>query len=300
MRKLDDNFLKDLKPDGVLSPLREAVTLDPSLCLELRGTYINVYYRGGNLMKVEQAASGYTFSFDEKYFTGQTSVELPPRDNTLAWLRVAPKLKRSIDVFLGKRAKDEREFQQTLLRVNNFGRIARATDYYVCDIEYQSKHGRFDLVAVHWPTTERRDAENRRLVLVEMKYGDDALGGNSGVHSHIKDVNRFLSQSKDVRAFKQDMVDIFNQKLDLGLLDCGKKLASFSDEQPILLLVLANHQPRSSKLRNALDELPPNPSPNAELCIATASFMGYGLYDQGVHTISEARKRFCDYFHSPA
>ena len=292
-RRLNPQFLNDLTDGGALSPLREMVTLDPTLCLELRGHYINVYYRGGNLMKVEQRRDGYAFSFDDQYFADNNSVELPPRDDAPAWLKVAPKLKRAIDEH---RPKEEREFQQMLLRVNNFGRIARATDYYVCDIEHQSKQGRFDLVAVHWPTSKRGDAESRRLVLMEMKYGDSDLDGETGIRSHIADVNEFLSQPEDVQAFKQDMVAVFNQKLRLGLIDCGKNLTSFSDCKPMLLLVLANHQPRSSKLRDVLADLPE--SPHAELCIATASFMGYGLYDQGVHTISQARERFGDYIYS--
>ena len=52
----------------------------------------------------------------------------------------------------------------------------------------------------------------------------------------------------------------------------------------------------SRPLRNVLADLPE--SPHAELCIAMASFMGYGLYDQGVHCISKARDRFAEYIHS--
>ena len=47
MRKLNDIFLNDLKEGGRLFPLTDAVKSDPSLCLELRGDYVNVYYRGG-------------------------------------------------------------------------------------------------------------------------------------------------------------------------------------------------------------------------------------------------------------
>ena len=302
-RRLNPRFLNDLADGGALSPLRRMVTLDPSLCLELREHYINVYYRGGNLMKVTQATNGYVFSFDENYLPDTTPLAPLARDDAKAWLDAAPRFKQAIDEYLGKQARDEREFRQALLRVNNFGRkntkapsIASRTDYYICDIEPQTKPSRVDLVAVHWPTSKRRDAENRRLVLIEMKYGDDSIVGNAGIRSHIADVNEFLSQPEDVQAFKQDMVAVFNQKLRLGLIDCDKELTSFSDCKPMLLLVLANHQPRSSKLRDVLADLPE--SPHAKLCIATASFMGYGLYDQGVHTISQARERFGDYIYS--
>ena len=300
MRKLDDEFLKDLKErKGKLFSLTEAVKSDPSLCLELRGNYVNVYYRGGNLMKVTQTGNEYRIFFDKNYFKAGGKTALPDeREGIDTWLDVSPKLKQAIDRWFGKRKKDEREFQQILLRDNNFGKIARSTDYYICDIEYQIKCGRFDLIAVHWPSnpTTRKQPNDRRLVFIEMKYGDDALEGNAGLHKHIQDVNSYLSDRTKVDNFKQEMVGIFNQKRDLGLIDCGKDLSSFSNESPILLLVFANHDPGKSKLYELLRSLPE--SPHAELYVATASFMGYGLYEQGVHKIDEAWHRFVDYIYS--
>ena len=300
MRKLDDVLLKALRKGGSLYPLLAEVQSDPTLCLELRGTSINIYYRGGSLMKIEQRPNDdRIFSFDENYFADANRIDFPDRTDVDAWIEVAPKLKRAVDQYLSKRRNDEREFQQLLLRENNYGRIAGSTDYYICDIEYQNKNSRFDLVAVHWPSksSERRKAEDRRLVFIEMKYGDSALDGPAGIKSHIEKVNKFLSDPDELTNFKEDMVAVFNQKQDLKLLECPKNLMSFSDEQPLLLLVFANHDPDSKRLSRALDVLPD--SPHAELRVATASFMGYGLYDQGIHTIDEARKRFSDYIYRP-
>ena len=301
MRKLDDVLLKALCKGGKLHPLLDAVKSDPTLCLELRGRSINIYYRGGNLVKIEQRSNDECIlSSDENYFADENRIDLPDRTDINAWIEVVPKLKKAMDRYFGEHKKDEREFQQLLLRENNYGRIARSTDYYICDIEYQSENGRFDLVAVHWPSksSARRKAEDRRLVFVEMKYGDNALDETAGIKSHIKKVNKFLSDPDKLRNFKKDMVAVFNQKRDLGLLpECPKNLVSFSDEKPLLLLVLANHDPDSKRLSRALDALPD--SPHAELRVATACFMGYGLYDQGIHTIDEARKRFSDYIYRP-
>ena len=250
-------------------------------------------------MKVMQTGNGYNVFFDENYFKAGGQTTLPDEcEGVEAWLDVLPKLKQAIDRRLGEHKKDEREFQQLLLRDNNFGSIARSTDYYVCDIEYQSGYGRFDLIAVHWPSkpTTRKNQNGRRLVFIEMKHGANALEGSAGLHQHIRDVNRYLSDRIKVDDLKKDMVKVFNQKRDLGLIDCGKDLGSFSDESPILLLVFANHDPGKSKLCELLGSLPE--SPHAELCVATASFMGYGLYEQGVHKIDEAWRRFGDYVYS--
>lgn len=300
MRALDDRFLQDLK-DGMLRSLREMVQSDTSLCLELRGGSINIYYRGGSLMKIEKSGDGYRVFFDMKYFRNKNAIPgIEPRISTEAetkvWTGASPTLKQAMDRYFSRHRGDEREFQQLLVRENNFGRLARSTDYYICDIEYQQGSSRFDAVAVHWPSESaaRRDGYNRRLVFVEMKYGDQALDGEAGLDKHIKDVNEYLGRpGHRVSELKEDMVNVFKQKRYLGLVDCGKDLDGFSDQLPLLLLVLANHDPGKRKLRQSLEGVPE--SPRAELRIATASFLGYGLYDQGIHTIKETFERFGDY-----
>ena len=178
------------------------------------------------------------------------------------------------------------------MRDNNFSPVARATDYYICDIEFQSRHGRFDMVAVHWPseTAIRKQARARRLVFVEVKYGDSALGN---LHTHVRDIDNFAADPHRLNDFKRDMVRVFNQKRELGFVDCGKELESFSEERPLLLLMFANHDPQRSGLSRLLDPLPT--SPHVDVGIATASFLGYGLYEQCVHPVQTVLERFGDY-----
>ena len=260
-------------------------------------------------MRVKQSAkgNGYTVTFDKKYFRGRKTTCLPrlaiqERSDVTEWLDVSPELKQAMDRYFGKHRKNEREFQQILVRDNNFGGIARSTDYYICDIEYNAGSGKgkgkqFDMVAVHWPSERaaRKKADDRRLVIIEMKHGDGALTGKAGLHPHIEDTNEYLSTPDDVKRLKEDMLAVFNQKRELALIDCGKDLRSFSDEKPLLLLAFANHAPGKSNLHKLLHSLPN--SPHAELRIVTASLLGYGLYDQGIHTVESVLTRFSDYIY---
>jgi len=43
---------------GVLQPVLEAVKKDDTLMLGLRGTYVSIYYRGGELLKIQPATEG--------------------------------------------------------------------------------------------------------------------------------------------------------------------------------------------------------------------------------------------------
>lgn len=299
MRRLSPQFMDDLDT-GFLAPFRDRVIADRSLCLEIREDYVNIYYRGGNLLRISKTPSGYVSFFDPEYAgsdLGAQSVAFSAKEimnsaDVTAWLNLVPTLKQYMDLYLGRHPKEEREAQQLILRENNFGGVSRATDYYICDIEYANAHGRFDLVAVHWPSdgATRKKSDDRRLVLVEAKYGEGAIANKAGINDHIEDLNKFLADSDNLTALKEEMVILFNQKRALGLINCGKDLGAFSDASPMLLLVLVNHDPDSTRLRTALKSLPV--CPNAELYFATGCFMGYGLFDPAVHSLEEVRKRF--------
>src|SRR5690606_25697016 len=119
------------------------------------------------------------------------------------------------------------EFQQLIVRENNFGGAAKSTDYFICDIEYANDCGRFDLVAVEWPSTSEARKRNTglKLALIEMKYLDHALANTAGLYAHVCDMQRYYQNlvSGDFFAnFRQEMTTVFNQKRSLGLIDNQK------------------------------------------------------------------------------
>lgn len=297
-RRLSPSFLNDLKM-GLLAPILQRVKSDSTLCLEIRDEAINIYYRGGSLLRLDGPAGRYRAVFDTNYFgsSSRPATPLPcvisvPAD-VMAWLDAVPLLKQAVDLYDGKGA-EEREVQQRIVWENNRSGIARATDYYICDIEYPiDRDHRFDLIAVKWPSTpaQRKKTNGHRLVMGEVKFGDQALTGSSGLHAHIADVDRHLAVPGNVNALKSEMVQVFNQKHKLGLIDCQKELGSFSEEPPLLLLLLVNHDPGSKRLHDLIRRRPS--CPHVELRIATASLLGLGLFDAGMLKPEDALKYPC-------
>jgi len=298
MRGLSGKFIKELK-SGLLNPILSLVQKDSTLCLEIRENYINVYYRGGNLLRIEQKNDSCTVHFEKKYiredFGKLPSSQLTAYNNVEAWIAIIPFLKNEMDLWFGRHPKNEREFQQLMVRENNFGNSAKSTDYFICDIEYTqpNTNWRFDLVAINWPSTPsaRKNNKNLRLSFIEMKYLDHALTEkNTGINKHIRDMNGFLELPSNLLNIKNEMKTLFNQKLELGLIDNKKPIESFGDQKPEYIFVFANHDPESNILKREMKKL--LDCPNAELKFGVSTFMGYGLYGQNIYSQNSFLERF--------
>jgi len=210
-KKLSTRFENDLEK-GTLSPIFERVRKDDTLDLEIRKGYINIYYRGGSIAKIEENAGGYISSFDKNYIAktrlaalrGKAVLRIFHSSHADIWVENIPTLKNEMDLFLTKKPKLEREIQQHITRINNRSPISNETDYFITDIEYsvkikkkeKEKNARFDMVALRWDATpdarKRTKADKRhpdllRIAFIENKFGDNALDEGSGPNNNLNE-----------------------------------------------------------------------------------------------------------------
>lgn len=89
------------------------------------------------------------------------------------------------------------------------------------------------------------------------------------------------------------MRTVFNQKLELGLIDNQKKIESFNDKTPDFILAFANHDPDSAILFHEIKKLDEIAATLPfKLKFAVSNFMGYGLYEQNIYGLEEFKTRF--------
>lgn len=310
-RGLTELFMDDLQ-DGPLTPLLQRVRKDTSLDLQIRGNYLNVYYRGGSILHItptKKTLSRYRFKFDKKYFSGSSTAVIDALapivakpEGCNAWIAALPVLKDTMDLWFGNHPKDERALQQMVVWENNDSPWAGGTDYFIVDIEYDSRKGdktaggRFDLIAIKWessPAARKLKGKARpKLVVIEMKAGDGALKGSAGMLKHWQDFEK-LSKTAPRTAFLKEMVTVFAQKRDLGLI---RSLAKHTNEikphhldpQVEFMFLLAGHDPASRKLKSELDAL--NGNPKVDLC--TSNFTGFALYKEDVCPLPQFLDRY--------
>ena len=315
-RGLSSKFMDDLK-SGTLKPLLCVIITDDTLSLNIRNDYINIYYRGGSLLKISELTKHrYQFEFDSKYLktggfdsfgiSAKEITALPKKitsgdeNDVASWIHKIPSLKIVMDLWFHKNSKLEREFQQVVERMNNSN---SATDYFICDIEYTNtacRELRADLIALNWPSkaAERKRLDSVRLAIIEMKHGDGALTGSSGLVAHIQALDKRLSNSSmSLSKLGREMVHVFNQRVQLGLIssrmidETPPRIQSSKPEDIDYILLVSDHDPASSILLRELEELRTPPS-HFTIKVAVATFTGYGLFEDNMYTLDQFISRF--------
>ena len=297
-RALGEEMFNDFQKGGPLHELLAYVQHDDTLDLEFRGEYAaNIYYRGGSLFRIDRSATGYTLTFDTKYDEGMAA-----NPSICVAVGLIPLYKHAMDVWFAKNRKYEREFQQVVVRENNrHGAISHATDYYIVDIEYayndnvsdKKTQARFDMIAVKWlsKSNERQNPSAPTLAIIEMKYGDGALGGSAGLKKHLEDFGT-LVKNGELDDFCADYSNVFNQKCALGLIP-GKEGARIKITQRDieLIFLIANHDPNKTGLAKIVAEIADvtmeYPYP---IRFAYASMMGYCLYADQMKSLEEMQE----------
>lgn len=303
-RKLSSTFMNDLKQEkGLLYKLLERVKKDHTLMLAIREDYINIYYRGGSLLLLTEGSHGrYSATIDKNFLPEDSVIDLPRTiknlDDVNAWIRQFPNLKQCMDFKLSGKQNNEREFQQVVFRENNFSSLANETEFFFSDIEYTPKGFRFkfDMIGVEWAAGKRKYGSQCRPVIVEMKYGDNAIDGKAGLVDHLTDISKFLETKNSLNEQVNAQME---QMRELGLIGLVKenmhKIDIGESAKPLVIFVLANSNPRSVKLSKAIGALKEKfgedgSSPEFELRFFVANFCGYAMHKANLLTLSQFEK----------
>ena len=232
--------------EGKLGGLIEMVKNDDELVLQIREDYFNVYYKGGNMLKVSSENS---FQFDYNYFKCEISLDtqeqrkkridkrrsiLESLKNTRDYKTFIDEMKKLMDKYWiwlyneKHRSLHEKDTQHALCISNT-----ESTDYTIIDLEFQvstrkdctyhyepsslprdpgiyvcKKSPRFDIIAVR--------NSDRRLCVIELKNGLDALVGKSGIGDHADSFEGSIG--KNPLTFTKEMEKVVSDKKRLKLL----------------------------------------------------------------------------------
>lgn len=308
-RIISNSFIYDLK-EGALSKILKYIKADSTLQMELRKDSVNIYYRGGSLIKIkEHGQNQYKAYFDKNYVTSNASESVMVQcidginsiEATKNVIDVIPNIKQQMDFWMGVKKPDggEREYHHIVAKENNSKNTGKKTDYFICDIEYsgeldKDKKFKFDMIGVKWPLIKgyRDSNQDLTLCILGMEYGNQ---GEHKIIDYVQDIYKFIGSQEKLENLKKEMKETFKIKSQLELIyPYEKNSIKFSDKIEVIF-IFANQNLKNTTVVEELRELKENDVYNelskvVEIKFAKGSFMGYGLYEDNMINIDELIK----------
>ena len=274
-------LLKKLTEGEYKEIIEFASNRENDLDVQIRDNYLNIYYRGGNLLRIHPRS----FYFDEFYFHTNISYERETRKTyiieeakkgNVGCKELIKEYKQKRDekldilkkkgmseyceemrVIMDKWEKalnkigishDEKNAQQKI-SMNNRG----DTPYTVIDVEYAvSRNSIFHYNNVETDKKVPRfdlivvDATGQ-LYVVELKTGLGSINGKSGIEDHIDSFIHTIGRDEngEFREFLKEMSKMLEQKKELKLI--GENVIIDEDKKPQFILAFSNKKGENNK-----------------------------------------------------
>jgi len=268
MRYLDDDFMRALTEKGFLNPILRKVIIDKDLDLQIRKYYINIYYKGNSILKLEKKSNQYKANIHDKFLKGTDNIkDLIDEKWVEHYLEQLPKLKENILIKGGKRSM-EIEYEQLIIRSNNLEKRVNS-EYFIIDRQYAAERensDRFDLTGIYWSGKNRKRGQRVPLVCMEVKYSL-----NKDIQEIDVQLNKYyVHLEKRIKTIAEESTMVLKQKIELGIIIPDKErreaLSTLSISDSInevqFIVILVDYNPNSVLFERAIEKLKKLPFKN--------------------------------------
>ena len=186
------------------------------LYIGVRNNYLNLYYNCDSIAKINYTNGSISCVIDKYYIDGKTKDKekrhkIEPNQISEQY----EKIKKNSD----DKLTNEKKAQSKLVFLNNGN---KESNWFCIDVEYikqfnnkQEKkesefNGRFDIIVL---SKERP----HRVALIELKYGNGAIGGKSGIYKHVADFSKFCDKGFFNAHLKKEIIEIIKSQKELGI-----------------------------------------------------------------------------------
>jgi len=189
------------------------------LIIGVRNNYLNLYYNCDSIAKIKYTKGSIVCEIDKYYLDGKHYSSKDKEKNYVInqsqIIKYYTDIKKNSDI----KSTQEKETQSKLFILNNEN---PNSNWYCIDVEYVKAfnnqdeknkanfNGRFDIIAI---------SKNKphRIALIELKYGNGAIGGTSGIYKHVNDFIKFIDKEFFEKHLKQEIIEIIHSQLNLGI-----------------------------------------------------------------------------------
>lgn len=189
------------------------------LFIGVRNNYMNLYYNCDSIAKITYTNGSVRCEIDKYYLDGKhygsNEKEKRYKIKPVQICEQYEEFKKNSD----DKATSEKKAQSKLVLLNNGN---KNSNWFCIDVEYIKQfkdktekdkadfNGRFDIIALS-------KVKPHRVALIELKYGNGAIGGNSGIFKHVEDFNKFCDKGFFEGHLKQEIIEIVKSQKELGI-----------------------------------------------------------------------------------
>jgi hypothetical protein len=242
MRKLSENFIQELK-SGQFKNLLSQVISDSDLDMQIRNNYVNIYYKGNSILKLDEK---HNYSIHDK-FVNNTTINKACAFDTNQYLRELHKIKENVNGVKSKKPTLEIEYEQLIIRSNN----SVNSEIFITDRQFADKENgediRFDLTGFTWEGTRKR-GQSVPLTFIEVKYGL-----NNDIQNLASQLERYYNKVRTkIDEIAEETHELIKIKADLGLFGYKEPEAlkslkvSNNMDDALFIVALIDFNPNSS------------------------------------------------------
>lgn len=236
---IGDNFCKNFKKSKFYEVYKNH---KDELFIGVRDGYINIYYNCASIAKIDAQNDCEVIGvLSAAYINQKGDVYLTDKG--------FEKNYEMIKSLVDKKEKSdyEKTSQERLVIDNNNN---PSSDWYCLDVEYtrtkdkkEKKGWRFDIIAIS-------KSAPHRIALIELKYGDGSIDGDSGVQAHLDAFSKFSKDNLYDKFLKEEIISIIKKQDELGVIipDSIKSIGvSKLADAPEFYFITLNNNKKSPK-----------------------------------------------------
>lgn len=263
MREISQDHIEEYQ-SGRLKKLLDVVKGEPDLLFEIRkDDVVMIYYRKGKILTIKYTKRReiQIIPLDEGYYRGVAQAEVIDGKQIVAKLDDTSFLRKyfkQAKALIDNKEKTEFSVQQNIA----LGRRSYDNRFLVVDMEWQFPQAnirpsdrvvktRIDLIIVD---TLPNEAGTNDIYLAELKVGNDATKGKSGIEDHIRSTKTITDQAGVCDCIKSDVESIIAIKSELGLIMGERKTLKFSPKPKMMMILAYRGEEEQRKLEAEADK----------------------------------------------
>jgi hypothetical protein len=213
-RGIDKEFSQAFKESELFKLYQEHMD---ELIIGVRNNYLNLYYNCDSIAKIEYLKRTKELKCEiANHYLGEgigrriiKPIELCDRYDEITNRMDEDKT----------RSTQEKKAQSKLVLLNN---LNKKSNWYCIDVEYLKQFnnnnerkeaeffGRFDIIALS-------KSKPHKLAIIELKYGEKAIGGKIGIYKHIKDFHTFVEKEYFESHLLFEVIEIVRSLKELNI-----------------------------------------------------------------------------------